>query len=186
MHKMLMFCALAALSILCLVGCTSSTRIEWGGKTAIRGSDGVVLVDANGSPYYESAPNVYKDANWLTKREERDVSVKVNPDGSYEAGIGSRSMDVSTNGIAMVTGGIEAVTRLVSTCAAAYATIAGGASADATTAIVSRAVAYFLGKGGDASSAKVTADDGTIKISDGVTCTTCDDAGNCTTGACTP
>ena len=186
MKHMLMICALAALSILGLVGCTSSTSIEWGGKTALRGPDGTVLVSPEGVPYYESEKNRYKDSNCLTRREERDVSVKVNPDGSYEASIGSRSMDVSTNGIAMVTGGIDAVTRLVSTCAAAYATIAGGASADATTAIVSKAVSYFLSKGGNASAAKVTADDGTIKISDGVTCTTCDEAGNCTTGACTP
>lgn len=112
MKHMIMTIALAAL-IAVVTGCTSSTRIEWGGKMAVRQPDGTVLVDANGNPHYESEKNVYKDSNWLTKREERDVKVKVNADGSYEAGIGSRVNDVSTNGIGMVVGGLDATTKLV-------------------------------------------------------------------------
>ena len=64
----------------------------------------------------------------------------------------------STNGTAMVTGGIDAMTRLVSTCAAAYVSIAGGgAQADATTAVVSKVVGYFTSKGGDAGKATIDA-----------------------------
>lgn len=179
MKRMLMLVALVALTAV-FTGCTSSTRIEWGGKMAVRQPDGTVLVDATGTPHYESEKNVYKDSNWLTKREERDVKVKVNSDGSYEAGIGSRVNDVSTNGIAMVTCGVNSLTRLVSTCAAAYVTIAGGgAQADTATAVASKIVSYFVDKGGNADKATATASDGTVKISDGMTTVTCDKDGNC-------
>ena len=182
MKRMLMLVALAAL-IAALSGCTSSTRIEWGGKMAVRQPDGTVLVDANGNPHYESERNVYKDSNWLTKREERDVKVKVNADGSYEAGIGSRVNDVSTNGICMVVGGLDATTKLVSTCAAAYVTIAGGgAQADAATALAAKLVSYFISQGGDADKATVSTDSaaGTLTVTDGKTSVQCKD-GSCST-----
>ena len=187
MNKMLMLCALAALSILGLVGCTSSTRIEWGGKTALRNADGVVVVSKDGQPYYETAPNTYKDSNWLTKREEREVEVVANADGSYTAKLGSRTNDVSENGIRMVTGSIEATTKLVSACAEAYVKIAGGGVAtDVTTAVVSKVIQAFTSGGGDVGKATVTTTDNAIKVSDGAICTTCDPDGNCTTGACAP
>lgn len=180
MKRMLMLVALVALTAV-FTGCTSSTRIEWGGKMAVRQPDGTVLMDATGTPHYESEKNVYKDSNWLTKREERDV--KVNPDGSYEAGIGSRVNDVSTNGIAMVTGGVNSLTRLVSTCAAAYMTIAGGgAQADTATALASKLVSYFVDKGGNADKATVSTDaaSGTMTVTDGTTSVQCKD------GVCSP
>lgn len=178
--KKLMIVALAV-GAAALTGCTSSTSIKWGGKTAVRQPDGTVLANDKGEPYFESERNEYKDSNWLTKREERDVKVKVNPDGSYEAGIGSRVNDVSTNGIKMVTGGIDAMTKLVSTCAAAYVTIAGGgAQADTVTSVVTKMIGYFTSKGGDASKATVTAEGGKVKVTDGTTCVSCDKDGNCT------
>jgi hypothetical protein len=172
---------LAAL-VAAFAGCTSATHIEWGGRKAVRDADGAVIKAPDGSPYYESEKNIYKDSNWLTKREERDVKVEVQPTGAYTASLGSRVNDVSTNGIAMVTGGVGALTKLVSTCAAAYVTIAGGAQADATTAIVSKIVKSFADKGGNTEKATVTTDStkNTLKVSDGSTCVECDAAGNCT------
>ena len=183
MKKITILAALVA----AFAGCTSSTRIEWGGKAAVRDADGSVIKAPDGTPYYESPKNIYEDSNWLTKREERDVKVDVQSNGAYTASLGSRVNDVSTNGIAMVTGGINAMTKLVSTCAAAYVTIAGGgAQADTTTAIVSKMVKYFTDKGGDAEKAAVTTDTttGTVKISDGTVCTSCTTDGTCSD--CTP
>ena len=185
MNKLTMV-ALAALAA-ALAGCTSSTRIEWGGRKALRNADGSVMTAPDGSPYYETDKNVYNDSNWLTKREERDVKVEVQSDGAYTASLGSRVNDVSTNGTAMVTGGIDAMTKLVSTCAAAYVTIAGGgAQADTTTAVVSKVIGYFTSKGGDAGKATVTTDEAskTLKVDDGTTCVTCDADGNCS--VCSP
>ena len=183
MKKITILAALVAV----FAGCTSSTSIKWGGKKVVRNADGAVITAANGSPYYEAEPNVYEDFNWLTKREERDVKVDVQSDGAYTASLGSRVNDVSTNGIAMVTGGINALTELVSTCAAAYVTIAGGgAQADTATAIVSKMVKYFTDRGGNAEKATVTTDTaaGTVKISDGTVCTSCTADGVCSD--CTP
>ncbi len=162
------------------VGCTSSTRIEWGGKMAVRQPDGTVLVNTSGTPYYESEKNVYKDSNWLTRREERDVSVKVNADGSYEAGIGARANGVTSNEISMVTGGLDATTRLVSACAAAYAKIAGGgAQADTVLTTAQKIYEYFTTKGGDASKATVTTSDGKVNVSDGSVSVSCSEDGTC-------
>lgn len=178
---MIMFAACAAIAT--MTGCTSATRIEWGGKKAVRNPDGTVLADKDGKPYYETEKNHYEDSNWLTKREERDVKVDAKADGSYTASLGSRVNDVSTNGIAMVTGGINAMTKLVSTCAAAYVTIAGGgAQTDTALAVGEKIYNFFKSKGGDAEKAKVTTDtaSNTVKIDDGSTCVQCDAAGNCT------
>ena len=183
--KKIMIIAFAACAV-APTGCTSSTSIKWGGKTAVRQPDGTVLANEKGEPYYESERNEYKDSNWLTKREERDVKVKVNSDGSYEAGIGSRVNDVSTNGTAMVTGGIDAMTKLVSACSAAYVTIAGGgAQANTLTSVITQLISSFTSGGGDAAKATVTVEDGKVKVTDGSVCTTCTPDGTCTTGACT-
>lgn len=189
--KNLMMVAFAAFAA-ALVGCTSSTSIKWGGKTAVRQPDGTVLANDKGEPFYESERNEYKDSNWLTKREERDVKVKVNADGSYEAGIGSRVNDVSSNGVAIVTGSLDATTKLVSTCAAAYVTIAGGgAQADTVTSVVMKMIGYFTSRGGDATKATVTTDETakTVKVTDGTTSISCDKDGNCiecSDGSCIP
>lgn len=184
MNKMLMLCALVALALIGLTGCTSMTEVDWGGRMAVRQPDGTVLVNKDGEPFYESGKNHYRDSNWLTKREERDVAVKANPDGSYEAGLGSRSNDVSENGIKMVQGSIEATTKLVTAVGEAYAKISGGAATDVTTAVVSKVIQAFTSGGGNTEKATVTTADSTIKVSDGSICTTCDQQGNCTTGAC--
>ena len=91
--------------------------------------------------------------------------------------------DVSTNGIAMVTGGLDATTKLVSTCAAAYVTIAGGgAQADTATALASMIVSYFVDKGGNVDKATVSTDaaSGTMTVTDGTTSVQCKD------GVCSP
>ena len=179
--KKLMMIAIAVCAAAVVTGCTSSTSIKWGGKTAVRQPDGTVLANDKGEPFYESERNEYEDSNWLTKREERDVKVKVNADGSYEAGIGSRVNDVSSNGVSMVTGGIDAMTKLVSTCASAYVTIAGGgAQADIALNVAGKMISYFTSKGGDASKATVTTEGEKVKVTDGTTCVSCDKDGNCT------
>jgi len=81
----------------------------------------------------------------------------------------------------MVTGGIDSVTKLVSTCAAAYVTIAGGgAQADTATAVAAKIVSYFTSKGGDSDKANVSTDatTGTITVTDGTTSVQCKD-GSC-------
>ena len=182
MKKLMMVVAVGA-AIATMTGCTSATRIEWGGKKAVRNPDGTVLADKDGKPYYETEKNHYEDSNWLTKREERDVKVDAKADGSYTASLGSRVNDVSSNGVAIVTGGINELTKLVATAADAYVKIAGGgAQADTAISTASKVINYFASKGGDVAKATVTTDtsSNTLKVSDGTTCVECDAQGNCT------
>ena len=182
MKKLMMMVAVGA-AIATMTGCTSSTRIEWGGKSAVRNPDGSVITAADGAPYYESEKNIYEDSNWLTKREERDVKVDVQANGAYTASLGSRVNDVSSNGVAIVTGGINELTKLVDTAADAYVKIAGGgAQADTALSMASKVINYFASKGGDVAKATVTTDtaSNTLKVSDGTTCVECDAQGNCT------
>lgn len=181
MKKLMMVVAVGA-AIATMTGCTSATRIEWGGKRAVRNPDGTVLADKDGKPYYETEKNHYEDSNWLTKREERDVKVDAKADGSYTASLGSRVNDVSSNGVAIVTGGINELTKLVATAADAYVKIAGGgAQADTAISTASKVINYFASKGGDVEKATVTTDtaSNTLKVSDGTICVECDAQGNC-------
>ena len=181
MKKLMMVVAVGA-AIATMTGCTSATRIEWGGKKAVRNPDGTVLADKDGKPYYETEKNHYEDSNWLTKREERDVKVDAKADGSYTASLGSRVNDVSSNGVAIVTGGINELTKLVATAAEAYLKIAGGgAQAGTALSTASKVINYFASKGGDVEKATVTTDtaSNTLKVSDGTTCVECDAQGNC-------
>ena len=92
--------------------------------------------------------------------------------------------------ILAVSGGIDSMTKLVSTCAAAYVTIAGGgAQADTVTSVVTKMISYFTSKGGDASKATVSNDGNAVKVTDGKTTILCDKDGNCSDcsdGSCNP
>lgn len=182
MNRLLMIIALVAFTL--ATGCCSGTKVDWGGKLAVRQPDGTVLTNKDGEPFYENEKNHYEDSNWLTRREERGLEVTANADGSYQAKLDTRTNDVSENGIKMVQGSIEATTKLVTAVGEAYAKISGGAATDVTTAVVSKVIKAFTDGGGDTEKATVTTTDNAIKVSDGNICTTCDPQGNCTTGAC--
>ena len=49
MKKLIMMIAACA-AIAMMTGCTSSTRIEWGGKSAVRNPDGSVITAADAPP----------------------------------------------------------------------------------------------------------------------------------------
>lgn len=160
---------IVAACVLAFVGCTSTTSIEWGGKTALRASDGSVVLNKDGVPYYESAPNKYRDFNMLTRREERGVSVSAKADGSYEASLESRVNDVSTNGVVMAHNLVTDFALLAEKAAAAYAT----AGASVAAAGVKKAIASYILKGGNASKTNVTCENGNCTFTDGVVTETC-------------
>lgn len=102
-------------------------------------------------------------------------------DGSgYHRNLSSNAVDITRE---MFAGGAQLVTAIGD----AYVKIAGG-GAQATTVmdVAKKVYGAFADGGGDVSKATVTSDGGTISVSDGTICTTCDANGNCTTGACNP
>lgn len=109
--------------------------------------------------------------------------------GSFRVAIDAYNRDLSTNAVVLTKTIFDGSANLALAVAKAYATISTGGSADATTALVSKVVAYFKSKGGDASKSTVTSDGQKITVTDGTTSIQCDADGNCTTctgGSCEP
>ena len=122
------------------------------------------------------------------KEQIRGLDVGANPDGSVWLRTDQYDRDLSTNAVVLTKTMFDGGAALVAAVAKAYATISGGGSVDAATAVAQKAYALFAGKGGDASKAKVTVDEAakTLKVDDGSTCISCDADGNCTDCSYTP
>lgn len=177
MKKVMFAAALAA--IVC--GCVSE-ELTWGGMKAVRQPDGTVLVDKEtGKPYYEKDQNHLDRFSHLNDVELKELHVKANGD-SYEAHLGSLGSFTGSNTVNVISASLTGTTKLVAECGVLYTKIAGGATADVATSVVSKMVAYFASKGGDADKATATIDEATksVKITDGSTCVECDASGNCT------
>ena len=176
--KKMLFAALVAAGV---CGCVSE-ELTWGGNKVVRQPDGTVLVDKEtGKPYYEKDQNHLERFSHLNDVELKELHVKADGD-SYEAHLGSLGSFTGSNTVNVISASLTGTTKLVAECGVLYSKIAGGAATDVVTAAVSKMVAYFASKGGDAEKATATLDEATksVKISDGTTCVECDAAGNCT------
>ena len=112
-----------------------------------------------------------------------DLGVETN--GTVYLKLGDYHRDLSTNAVAMVNDMFDGGAKLVTAIGDAYVKIAGGgAQADTVVSLAQKAYSAFTSGGGDVSTATVTTDSSTIKVSDGSVCTTCTLDGTCTTGAC--
>ena len=121
----------------------------------------------------------------LWAREQfNGFTVNIASNGVMTVTLDAYNRDLSTNAVVMVKTIFDGSTNLALAVAKAYATIQTGGGVDATSAIVNKVVSYFKSKGGDASKSTVTSDGQTIKVTDGVTCISCDSAGNCS--SCSP
>lgn len=177
MHKIMPIAALAAAI---LAGCVSEDLV-WGGNKAVRQPDGTVLVDkATGKPYYEKEQNHLKRFSHLNDIEMKELHVTATGD-SYEAHLGQLGSFTGSNTVAVINTSLSGVTKLVAECGVLYAKIAGGATTDAATAVISKAIAFFKSAGGNVDRAQASADGDKLTISDGSVCTTCTPDGTCTT-----
>ena len=120
--------------------------------------------------------------------EGLDIGVHTN--GSVTMSLNKYMRDLSTNSVVMVDGLMRNGANLVTAIGDAYVKIAGGgAQAETVLTSAQKIYSYFTSKGGDASKATVTTEDGKVKVTDGTTCVSCDKDGNCsecTSGACNP
>lgn len=175
MNKMIMI-ALAAFAVI-LTGC-KSIEVERHAATLATDKNGEVVRSATGEPVVlDGGWSVDYFQHWNTQKFDA-LEAKA---GQASLSINNYASSADTNLVALVTGSIDATTKLVSTCAAAYVTIAGGgAQADTATAIAAKIVSYFTSKGGDTDKAKVSTDaaSGTLTVTDGTTAVQCKD-GSC-------
>ena len=117
----------------------------------------------------------------------KGLSICVETNGTVRMNLDTYGRDLSTNAVTMTREMFSGGAQLAIAIGDAYCKIAGGgAQADTVTKVVAKAYNLFKGAGGDETKATVTTDPatGTLKISDGTTCVTCDKSGNCTAGTC--
>lgn len=112
------------------------------------------------------------------------LKIRVETNGTVRLELDTYDRDLSTNSVAMTREMFSGGAQLAIAIGDAYCKIAGGgAQADTVTKVVAKAYNLFKGSGGDVTKATVSTDPatGTVKVSDGTTCVTCDKDGNCST-----
>ena len=190
MKKMIMIAACACAVAMMMPGCKSIEVERHAAKLAtVQNADGTVSVvrDAANNPVILDGGwevDYFQHWNWqkfdnLSAKAGEGVSLDIN---NYASGADS-------NLVSLVDTSLAGATKLIATAAEAYTKVAGGgAQADTALSVGQKIYEFFKSKGGDVSKATVSTDSAsnTLTVTDGSTCISCDAAGNCTDGACTP
>lgn len=115
------------------------------------------------------------------KEQFKDFGASVASNGVFSVSMGMYERDLSTNAIVMVKTIFDGSANLVDAAAKAYATIQTAGGTTAAGAVGKKIADYFISKGGNVSKSTVTADQstGTVTVTDGTTCISCDTEGNC-------
>ena len=190
MNKLMIVAAIAAVSM--LTGCQSVFEVTKNPESVhpiekvvqVNGQDQVIV-----ERYEKSSGGYngyYRAPLWSTEHI-KGVKASVKTDGTFDLGIQDYQKDFSTNAVTMTREMFSGSAQLATAIGDAYVKIAGGgAQADTVNKVIAKAYNLFKSSGGDETKATVTTDpsSGTLKVSDGTTCVTCDRSGNCTAGAC--
>lgn len=186
--KKMMMVALAACAAAILTGCQTRIQIERHEPTKIlpkqevREFNGTNVLITTG--YFTPPPHYCVTARspLYAKESVAKFAADVGENGTWSINADGYSRDLSSNAVVMVKEMFAGGAQLATAIGEAYVKIAGG-GAQASTVLSSaqKVYEYFIGKGGDASKAKVTVDEAakTLKVTDGSTCVECDAAGNC-------
>ena len=200
--KKIIIKSISALLLLAICGCVAfvfvgcQTRVTWekNPETALPIQS---VVTVNGVEQLATTGYQVTGGGWLVtarsplwaKEQFSGFSVSVGTNGAFNVALNSYDRDLSTNAVVLTKTIFDGSANLALAVAKAYATISTGGGVDATSAIVSKVVAYFKSKGGDASKSTVTSDGQKITVTDGSTSIQCDAEGNCSycaDGSCSP
>ncbi len=175
--------AAAAVFVLCaLFGCQTRITAQKFPETAVP----FVVTDASGSAttngYQVLSGGWYVTARSPLWADEaiKGLSVGTTDKGAVHLEIADYSRDLSTNAVVMVDVMFKGAAELTKQVGVAWASIASVGASSAVSSVANRAVAYFVGKGGDASKASVSCKDGSCTITDGAVSVSCDASGACT------
>ena len=183
--KKLMMVALAAGAAAMMTGC--QTRIT-ATKNAEVAHPIQEVVKVNGEDQVINRSYQVTSGGWeATARSPlwasetlKGLEIGVTTNGSVTMSIDKYGRDLSTNAVTMTKEMFSGGAQLATAIGDAYVKIAGGgAQADTALNVTKKIISYFTSKGGDPAKAKVTTEDGKIKVSDGTTCVSCDKDGNC-------
>lgn len=187
MKKLMLIAAIAAAF---LTGC--QTRI-----TAVKHAEEVhpiqKVVQVNGQDQVIVERYEISSGGWeatarsplYAKESLNGLEIGVETNGTVKLSLGTYDRDLSPQAVTMVDTMFKGGADLALAIGDAYVKIAGGgAQSGAVTSIVKRIYGAFTDGGGDPTKAEVKTDGDKLTVSDGSICTTCDELGNCTTGAC--
>ena len=183
--KKLMMVALAAGAAAMMTGC--QTRIT-ATKNAEVAHPIQEVVKVNGEDQVITRSYQVTSGGWeATARSPlwasetlKGLEIGVQTNGSVTMSIDKYGRDLSTNAVTMTKEMFSGGAQLATAIGDAYVKIAGGgAQADTALSVTKKIISYFTSKGGDASKATVTTEDGKVKVTDGTTCISCDKDGNC-------
>lgn len=154
-------------------GCTS-TYAKWGGERVVTGADGLPLVDKDGTVQKVKEPvELSSWRHWI------------------DTHVDTAKLDVSKDAIAFSMNGYKAVpseelaklvdvsmkgaAELAAKVGAAIATSGGSVAGEAAYAKLRSAISNFVSRGGDASKATITCENGNCTFTDGAVTETCTD-----------
>ena len=157
---------------LMLCGCRV-VEVENRGEGVLVGADGApVLVDGK-LVRYSKGWNVYHNQHWMaTEADTLEASIRSN---EISFALGKLNTKPSEELAKLVDVSLKGATELAAKVGAAIATSGGSVAGDAAKAAITKAVAKFIGKGGDASKATVTCNGKDCTISDGTVEEVCED-----------
>ena len=187
MKKMILIAAMAAIATGCQTRITAEKYAEVAhpiqAKVTVNGEDQVINVGymvTSGGWYATARSPLY------AQEELKGLQIGVGTNGFVSLALGEYQRDLSTNAIVMVKTIFDGSVNLVNAAAKAYATIQSAGGTVAAESVGKKIADYFKSKGGDAAKSTVTANSAnkTVTVTDGTTCITCDELGNCT-DACT-
>ncbi len=175
--KKLMMIALAACAAAMTTGCVSMEVTDYG-YDVVRDADGKPLVDTNGT-----VQTVHKGQKWdynknMVDQTLDDLAFTRKPGDTITLNLRNYRDNVSPELNRIVETSFKGAAELAAKIGAAIATSGGSVAGEAGTALLKKAIANYISKGGDVSKATVTCKDGNCTITDGTvteTCTNCID-----------
>jgi len=170
--KKLMMMTLAAITA-AMTGCTS-TSAEWGGERVITDADGKPLVASDGTVQKAKEPvRLSSWRHWMDTHvdtaqldvEKEKIAFTMNGYKATPSEELNKLVDTSLRGAA----------ELAAKVGAAIATSGGSVAGDAAYQALRNTISKYITRGGDASKAKITCENGNCTISDGTVTETCTD-----------
>jgi len=176
---MMMLAACAAIAMTTTTGCRAVTVENYGEEVA-RDAENRPVTLADGSiQTVKKGWRVRHNQHWMATDVDT-MEAHIRPeDISFQMGkVSSRPSEELTK---LVDVSLKGAAELAAKVGAAIATSGGSVAGDAAYTALRNAISKYISKGGDASKAKITCENGNCTISDGTvteTCTDCIYTGN--------
>lgn len=164
---------LALLSGIVCAGCRV-VEVENKGEEIARDAEGKPVLTKDGTiQTVKKGWSVYHNQHWMWTQLDA-MSAQVKPD-DIQFSMGNLNSQPSSNLVALVDTSFKGACELTARIGAAIATGGGSVAGEAGAAAITALVQRFIAKGGDASKATITCQDGSCTLTDGSVSEACTD-----------